>query len=80
MEIIQKLLQTICMTLPSQYSGQNYVVAIKASAAGSPSKPAIPTPSKKPTVAGKSTGPTVATPTTSAKASGQSAIEAKVST
>ncbi|XP_027050928.1 uncharacterized protein LOC113678250 isoform X1 [Pocillopora damicornis] len=57
---------------------QNYVVAIKASAAGSPSKPAIPTPSKKPTVAGKSTGPTVATPTTSAKASGQSAIEAKV--
>lgn len=57
---------------------QNYVVAIKASAAGSPSKPAIPTPSKKPTAAGKSTGPTVATPTTSSKPSGQSAIEAKI--
>jgi len=56
-------------------SGQNYLVALKVS----PSKPAIPTPSKKPTAAGKATAPTVATPTTSVTTTGQSAIEAKVS-
>lgn len=57
---------------------QNYVVAIKTSSAGSAGKPAIPTPSKKPTAKGKSTGPTAATPTTPSTTTGQSAIEAKV--
>ena len=60
-------------------SGQNYLVAIKTSSGSSTGKPAIPTPSKKPTVAGKSTGPTVATPTTPSTTTGQSAMEAKVS-
>ncbi|KAJ7383587.1 hypothetical protein OS493_026772 [Desmophyllum pertusum] len=57
---------------------QNYLVAIKTSSGSSTGKPAIPTPSKKPTVAGKSTGPTVATPTTPSTTTGQSAMEAKV--
>lgn len=57
---------------------QNYLVGIKVSPGASTSKPAIPTPSKKPTAAGKPTAPTVATPTTPATTTGQSAIEAKV--